>query len=79
MYVDGSHLAPDVLTDAVLAFRAVRPGGLIVFDDYELAAGCGAEPSRDDPKIAVDAFLACFAGQVEVLHKGFQVIVRRAR
>jgi predicted O-methyltransferase YrrM len=79
VYVDGSHQACDVLTDAVLAFRAVKHGGLIAFDDYHLAESYGTESSHDDPQMAVDAFLACFARQVEVLHKGFQVIVRRAQ
>ena len=34
IYVDGSHQAPDVLTDAVLAFQLLRVGGIIIFDDY---------------------------------------------
>lgn len=34
IYVDGSHEAPDVLFDALLAHRLVRVGGIIAFDDY---------------------------------------------
>jgi predicted O-methyltransferase YrrM len=34
VYIDGSHQAPDVLCDAVLAFRLLRVGGVMAFDDY---------------------------------------------
>ena len=58
VYIDGSHQAPDVLCDAVLGFRLLRIGGVMVFDDYlwfeELNTG------RDIlrcPKPAIDAFI----------------------
>ena len=34
IYIDGSHTAADVLTDAVLAFQLLRVGGVMIFDDY---------------------------------------------
>jgi predicted O-methyltransferase YrrM len=34
IYVDGSHQAPDVLCDAVLAFKLLEVGGTLGFDDY---------------------------------------------
>lgn len=34
IYIDGSHEAPDVLFDALLAHRLVRKEGIISFDDY---------------------------------------------
>ncbi len=34
IYVDGSHEAPDVLFDALLAHRLVKVDGVIGFDDY---------------------------------------------
>lgn len=57
VYIDGSHQAPDVLCDAVLAFRLLRVGGIMAFDDY-----VWSEPltnSRDFlrcPKPGIDAF-----------------------
>ena len=33
--MDGSHHARDVLQDAVLAWGLLRPGGYMIFDDYE--------------------------------------------
>jgi predicted O-methyltransferase YrrM len=58
VYVDGGHSAPDVLADAVLAFRLLRVGGLMIFDDYLWVN----DPVRPDdilrtPKPAIDAFL----------------------
>ena len=34
VFVDGSHQATDVLTDAVISFQLLRLGGLMIFDDY---------------------------------------------
>jgi predicted O-methyltransferase YrrM len=68
IYVDGSHQAPDVLCDAVLAFRLLKVGGILVFDDYlwgeELAQG------RDllrCPKPAIDAFTNLYTRKLHVL------------
>jgi predicted O-methyltransferase YrrM len=57
-YIDGSHEAPDVLCDAVLAFRLLKNGGLLGFDDYLFMQG--AIPERqllECPKPAIDAFV----------------------
>lgn len=34
IYIDGSHKTADVLEDAVLSFRLLKVGGLMIFDDY---------------------------------------------
>ena len=34
VYVDGSHNADDALADAVMCFGLLRPGGVMLFDDY---------------------------------------------
>ena len=61
IYIDGSHEAPDVLTDACLAFPLLRVGGVMIFDDYTWFLGAYAE--RDPiqmPKPAIDAFMNLF-------------------
>ena len=35
IYIDASHLAKDILKDATMSFDLLRPGGLMVFDDYD--------------------------------------------
>lgn len=78
IYVDGSHQAMDVLEDAVLGWRLLRPGGLMIFDDYEMAHHQLASFARmARPDIGIDAFLSAAAGSYEVLLKGFQVILRK--
>jgi predicted O-methyltransferase YrrM len=81
IYVDGSHRATDTLTDIVLAWPLLRPGGLMIVDDYamplltdwERPAGYG------HPREAVDAFLELFADEVNVLHHDFQLVVDKKR
>jgi predicted O-methyltransferase YrrM len=73
-YIDGSHRADDTLADAILCWPLLRPGGVLVFDDY-LWTMC-PEPHRR-PGPAIDAFLACFNGRYHMLHKGWQVILRK--
>lgn len=72
IYIDGSHRAPDVLADAVLAWRLLAVGGVMVFDDY-----VWGDP-RDilhRPKLAIDAFINTFAEHLQVLHIGAQAII----
>lgn len=68
VYIDGSHQAPDVLCDAVLGFKLLKTGGIMVFDDYlwfeELATG------RDIlrcPKPAIDAFINLYFRKINVI------------
>jgi predicted O-methyltransferase YrrM len=73
-YIDGSHIARDVLTDAVMAYRLVKPRGVIVFDDYLWSPD---KHPLNRPKIAIDQFVEIFEGCVEVLLKDHQFIVRK--
>lgn len=68
IYVDGSHQAPDVLCDAVLAFRLLKPGGMMVFDDYLWHEDLkdGRDPLRC-PKPAIDAFVNLYFRKVNVI------------
>jgi len=67
IYIDGSHRAADVLEDLVLAFRALRTGGLIICDDYLGGAGVGNELTLGSPKIAIDAFTTIFRDRIEII------------
>jgi len=75
VYVDGSHLALDVLVDAALSWRLLAVGGVLVFDDYEWSAN--GEDGLLVPKGAIDAFLTLLDGRYELLSKGDQVAVRK--
>lgn len=74
IYIDGSHTAKDVLTDACMAWTLLRSRGIMVFDDY-----LWGEP-RDilhRPKAAIDAFVNLFAEELDVIHSGYQFVVRK--
>jgi predicted O-methyltransferase YrrM len=78
VYVDGSHDAKDVLSDAVLAWELLKPGGVMIFDDYQWT-GSAAEKFRPAriPEIAIDAFLHVYEPYMDVVQKDYQVIVRK--
>jgi predicted O-methyltransferase YrrM len=65
IYIDGSHVAADVLCDAVLAFRLLRSGGVMCFDDY-LWRDEAADPINC-PKVAIDAFTLIYCKHLEVM------------
>lgn len=68
VYIDGSHLAPDVLCDAVLGFRLVKPGGVLIFDDYNWHEGLpqGVDLTRC-PKPAIDAFTSLYWNKLQII------------
>jgi tetratricopeptide (TPR) repeat protein len=75
VYIDGSHIASDVLEDAMLSWRLVKIGGLIVFDDYgyKFPDGIIDQPA----KIAIDAIVKIFDRKVKVLHQGYQMFLEK--
>lgn len=66
VYVDGSHVAADVMSDAVLAFRLLCSGGIMCFDDYLWKGGDPIDPINC-PKMAIDAFTMLYCRQLNVL------------
>lgn len=69
IYVDGSHEAPDVLFDALLAHRLVRVGGIIAFDDYLWSPKPWNEADHYMlVKPAVDHYVNTYQRHVSVLH-----------
>jgi hypothetical protein len=74
-YVDGAHDAMNCLRDAVLVFDALKIGGLMCFDDVLWEVH---KHELDRPKMAVDAFMAIYKRQVEiVMHGGWQTILKK--
>jgi predicted O-methyltransferase YrrM len=71
-YIDGSHLAADVLSDATLTWPLIAPGGLVIFDDYLWDNGQG--PS-EIPKPGIDAFLAAIKGHYRLVWNGYQIAI----
>ena len=74
IYIDGSHIAKDVLTDACMAWPLLKKGGIMVFDDY--LWGDMSRPNHV-PKPAIDAFVNIFIEELKIVHTGYQFIVRK--
>ena len=74
IYIDGSHIAKDVLTDACMAWPLLKSKGLMVFDDYMWG---NPRDILHRPKPAIDAFCNLFAEEAEIIHVGYQLVVRK--
>lgn len=75
IYIDGSHIAKDVLTDACMAWPLLKPKGVMVFDDYLWTPN--ARDILHRPKLAIDVFTNLFAEEVEFVHIGYQLVIRK--
>ncbi|MEI6427611.1 MAG: class I SAM-dependent methyltransferase [Pseudanabaena sp. ELA607] len=74
IYIDGCHLALDVLTDAVLSWQLLKSGGIMVFDDYDKIF---PEQPAQNTSIAINAFMACFAPELKLMHQSHQVYLQK--
>src|SRR6266542_2671419 len=74
IYVDGSHLSCDALSDIVLSWNLLKIGGIMIIDDYESDY---YEEEYNNPRIAVDSFLRCYQCQIEIIYKRYQVAIRK--
>lgn len=74
IYIDAAHDALNVMRDAVLSFELLKPNGTIIFDDY---AWKEMPKEIERPKMAIDAFIACYATEITFLGKGWQAAIRK--
>lgn len=74
IYIDASHVASDVLDDAVNSFRRLKQGGMMLCDDYEWS---DALPKTETPKLALDAFMQVYDGQFDLVAKTSQLLLRK--
>jgi predicted O-methyltransferase YrrM len=74
VYIDGSHTAADVLSDAVLAWPMLNEGGLMIFDDLNWN-----EYTHEayTPGPAIAGFIRCMAPHVDAMAVAGQMWVQR--
>jgi hypothetical protein len=71
IYIDGNHEPEYVLEDAVISFRKLKKGGILIFDDY----GWGGP---DLTAKGIDAFLSAYSKRIEKLGmRDSQVFVKK--
>lgn len=73
VYVDGNHDARFALGDAVRAWPHLKPGGILIWDDYKWTN----TPVDYWPKEGIDAFLRLWSTQFDLIHIGEQVCIRK--
>jgi predicted O-methyltransferase YrrM len=74
IYIDGDHTSHQVAKDAENAWKLLKPGGIMAFDDYRWGEDLAPELT---PKPAIDRFLAKYTGEYELLSKDYQVWIQR--
>ncbi len=70
IYIDGDHRREQVYQDGANSFHCCRVGGHILFDDYEW---------REETKQGIDQFLMDYAPWLEIVVKGYQVMIKKTR
>ncbi len=71
IYIDGNHDDAVVLYDAIYSWNLVKVDGLIIFDDYLCPI------PKENTKLGTDLFLSQYKSTLEVIHKEYQVIVKK--
>lgn len=80
-YLDGSHTAAAVLSDAVMVWPSLGRGSILIFDDYTWQHNKHVDGWPDEllrPKLGIDRFLEVFACQYDSLeYSNDQVKLRK--
>lgn len=74
IYIDGSHIAIDVLFDAVICWKMLNQGGTLVFDDV---AWKGYMEDCYNPRIAITSFVQIAEQELEATETATQMWVRK--
>jgi len=74
IYVDGSHFSDDVLTDGISAWRLLKQGGVMIFDDLLWANYLRA---RANPAWAIGMFLRYHKGEYSILNAFYQISLQK--
>jgi predicted O-methyltransferase YrrM len=79
VYLDGAKEAAKELEHTVMIWPLLKPGGILIWDDYhwQWTASCKSPRPHLPPGPGIDAFLAAYAPEIEVIARGWQVAVRK--
>ena len=73
IYVDGSHNGEDILSDAIEAFKILKKGGLIFFDDflqYELNR-------KIQSYVGIEKFLELYSSDLQIVFFQNNLVVKK--
>jgi predicted O-methyltransferase YrrM len=74
IYVDGNHTAEPALTDACMCWGLLKPGGVMLFDDYLWE---DEADHFDRCKMSIDAFTTLFRRQFKFIVLNYQLGVQK--
>lgn len=74
IYVDGSHRADDVMIDAIQSFAALKPGGILIFDDYTFLF---YERMKDNSVFPLNCFLKMKQREFTILSVTSQLFLKK--
>jgi len=77
IYIDGGHIAKDIFIDLALAWTLLKFEGTLIIDDYPLLKD--KAPIHMRPGAVIDCFITSFSEEIEVLHKEWQVILKKRK
>lgn len=75
VYIDADHTAKAAFEDGEAGWYALKPGGILAFDDY--LWGEGLIDQSQAPRPGIDKFLDRHMGEYDLLEKGAQVWVKK--
>jgi predicted O-methyltransferase YrrM len=74
IYIDGDHTSAQVERDAHSAWKLLKNGGILAFDDYLWGQDL---PPDTTPKPAIDNFLSTHTGEYTQLVDSYQVWIQK--
>ena len=75
IYIDGSHYSKDVLEDAILAWRLVKPGGNIIFDDFNWKLEGTELSDLSNPRSGIESF--CYYCKPKIIVAANQLFIQK--
>jgi predicted O-methyltransferase YrrM len=74
IFIDASHDSRDVMMDAMLVWRVLQKGGILIFDDYLWNK---MPNDYECPKLAIDSFVKMYRNNIKILKSGYQFIIKK--
>lgn len=73
IYIDGCHEVDYINRDMENSYKSLKKNGIMWMDDY----GGGAVEDKGKIKRTMDAFLQRHNGEFELIHRGYQLAIRK--
>src|SRR5260221_7908256 len=78
IYIDGDHFRDQVMIDSCLAWRLLKPGGIMIWDDWKDYLPSASDEER--PERAIAGFMALHWSDAKVIaDTGRQLFVRKEK